>query len=111
LVSPSAYESLSIVLLEAWAVGTPALVNGRCAVTREHAQRSGGALIFSDYPTLEVALDRLLGAADLRAAVGRAGNAYVDAHYRWPAVVERYARFLELVADSPQGRRQRYASS
>ena len=34
LVSPSAFESFSIVLLEAWTVGTPAFVNSRCEVTR-----------------------------------------------------------------------------
>ena len=44
LVSASAYESFSIVLLEGWSVGTPALVNGWCEVTREHALRSGAGL-------------------------------------------------------------------
>ena len=38
LVSPSVFESFSIVLMEAWAVGTPALVNSRCAVTLDHAR-------------------------------------------------------------------------
>ena len=37
LVSPSAFESFSIVLMEAWSVGTPALVNARCPVTLDHA--------------------------------------------------------------------------
>ena len=32
LVVPSPYESLSIVLLEAWNHGVPALVNARCKV-------------------------------------------------------------------------------
>ena len=41
LVSPSAFESFSIVLMEAWSVGTPVLVNGRCAVTRDHTLQFG----------------------------------------------------------------------
>ena len=41
LVSASAYESFSIVLLEGWSVGTPAFVNGWCEVTREHAAPFG----------------------------------------------------------------------
>src|SRR5207253_8957229 len=39
LVSPSAFESFSIVVLEAWSVGTPVLVNARCPVTVDHARR------------------------------------------------------------------------
>lgn len=94
LVSPSAFESFSIVLMEAWSVGTAALVNGRCAVTREHAERSGGAFVFRDFAELDVALDKIVGSADLRAALGDAGRAYVERNFRWPEVVHRYATFL-----------------
>ncbi|MCB1194320.1 MAG: glycosyltransferase family 4 protein, partial [Leptospiraceae bacterium] len=37
---PSAYESLGIVLLESFMVGTPAIVNGHSQVLREHIQNS-----------------------------------------------------------------------
>ncbi|HVM53459.1 MAG TPA: glycosyltransferase family 4 protein [Acidimicrobiales bacterium] len=94
-VHPSAYESFSIVLMDAWEAGRPALVNARCEVTREHCLRSGGGLWFGDYATFEVALDRLLGDAALRARLGQRGQAYVEANYRWPALIERYRRFLE----------------
>ena len=97
LVTPSAFESFSIVLMEAWAVGTPALVNRRCPVTLDHAYRSGGALSFGSYAELEVELDRLTESTKLRAALGRAGRAYVDGHYRWTDVVDRYATFVESV--------------
>lgn len=98
LVSPSAYESFSIVLLEAWSVGTAALVNGRCAVTRDHALRSGGALAFTDYAELEVALDRLLASPGLRARLGARGAEYVRTHYRWADLLDRYDAFLRAVA-------------
>ena len=97
LVSPSAFESFSIVLLEAWSVGTPALVNSRCAVTLDHARRSGGGVAFGNYAELEVELDRLAHSAPLRAALGRAGAAYVDAHYHWDDVLDRYSAFVEGV--------------
>ena len=97
-VTPSAYESFSIVLIEAWSVGTPALVNGRCAVTREHAEHSGGAVAFSSYAQLEVALDRLLASAPARREMGEAGRRYVERRYRWPQVTARYAGFLRRVA-------------
>jgi len=98
LVSPSAFESFSIVLMEAWTVATPALVNRRCDVTTDHVQRSGGGLAFGGYAELEVALDRLAAAPELRTALGVAGRAYVEHHYRWPDVVARYAAFLTAVA-------------
>ena len=97
LVSPSAFESFSIVLLEAWSVGTPALVNSRCAVTLDHARRSGGGVAFGNYAELEVELDRLTDSAPLRAALGRAGQAYVDAHYHWDDVLDRYSAFVSGV--------------
>lgn len=97
-VHPSAFESFSIVLMDAWEAGRPALVNARCDVTREHCERSGGGLWFGDYPTFEVALDRLLADHALRDLLGGRGRAYVAANYRWPALVGRYRSFLESLA-------------
>jgi glycosyltransferase involved in cell wall biosynthesis len=97
LVNPSANESFSLVLLEAWVTGTPAVVNGRCAVTREHCERSGGGLWFDTYAQFEAVIDRLLADDGLRAALAARGAAYVDRFYRWPALVERYEAFLDLI--------------
>jgi glycosyltransferase involved in cell wall biosynthesis len=97
-VHPSAYESLSITLLDAWEGERPALVNGRCEVTREHCERSGGGLWFEDYATFEVIVDRLVADDELRSRLGANGKRYVDDHYRWPALVRRYRSFLESLA-------------
>ena len=74
LVSPSANESFSLVVLEAWVAGVPVVVNGRCAVTREHCERSGGGFWFDGYAQFEAVIDRLVADADLRADAGRAGR-------------------------------------
>jgi glycosyltransferase involved in cell wall biosynthesis len=103
LVSPSPNESLSLVLLEAWSVGTPVLVNGACAVTVDQCMRSDGGLWFDSFASFEVALDRLAGDAGLRARLGAAGRAYVERHYAWPVVVDRYTRFIERVASTRRG--------
>ena len=58
LVSPSAFESFSLVLFESWAAGRPVLVNARCAATLEHVTRSGGGIAFDSYAVFEAALDR-----------------------------------------------------
>src|SRR5262245_7627079 len=44
LVVPSRYESLSIVLLEAWNHAVPALVNGACKVLAGQVSRANGGL-------------------------------------------------------------------
>jgi glycosyltransferase involved in cell wall biosynthesis len=98
LVNPSAHESFSIVVIEAWTVGVPVVVNARCRATREHAERSGGGLWFEGYASFEVVLDRLLADGRLRAGLAANGRAYVDRTFRWPVLIERYARFLEGVA-------------
>jgi glycosyltransferase involved in cell wall biosynthesis len=101
-VSPSAMESFSLVVLEAWVDSVPVVVNATCAPTREHATRSGGGLWFGNYREFEAVMDRLLGDAELRAALGRRGRAYVDAHYQWPVLIRRYQQFLEeVVARGP----------
>jgi glycosyltransferase involved in cell wall biosynthesis len=97
-VSPSYFEAFSIVLMEAWTVGRPALVNGVCGPLREHALLSGGGLSFVGYAQFEAAVDRLLTDARLREQMGSAGQAYVAANFHWPQLIERYGRFLTGVA-------------
>jgi glycosyltransferase involved in cell wall biosynthesis len=103
LVSPSPAESLSIVLLESWSVGTPVLVNGACSVTVDQCVRSGGGLWFDSFGTFDVALDRLAGRPQLRRRLGDAGRAFVERHYTWPVVIDRYTRFLDRVAWTSPG--------
>lgn len=98
LVSPSPLEAFALVLLEAWNAGAPVLVNGACAATREHVQRSGGGLWFSGYGAFEVAVERLTGDPNLRARLVEHGRAHAGAHYSWPVIIDRYGRFLEDVA-------------
>ena len=71
MVSSSAYESFSLVLLEAWTLRVPVLINATCAATMEHCRRSGGGLWFDSYRSFEVAVDRLAGDPLLRGVVGR----------------------------------------
>jgi glycosyltransferase involved in cell wall biosynthesis len=94
LVQPSPYESFSLVLIEAWLAGAPALVNAGCLATREHCARSGGGLWFGSYGSFEVAVDRLVGDAALRGALAARGRAYAEAEFAWPVLLERYVRFL-----------------
>jgi glycosyltransferase involved in cell wall biosynthesis len=89
-VQPSAVESFSIVLMEAWLQGTAALVNGECEVMRQHALQGGGALFYHGYHEFEAGLDYLLARPAVRREMGRRGQAYVRANFRWEDVVERF---------------------
>jgi glycosyltransferase involved in cell wall biosynthesis len=100
LVSPSPWEAFSLVVAEAWSARTPVVVNALCAATVEHCRRSGGGLCFAGFGEFEVLVDRLAGDAELRHRLGRRGRAYVDRWFRWPRIVDRYARFVETVVDA-----------
>lgn len=95
LLMPSPYESLSVVVLEAWAMGRPVLVNAACRVLEGQCMRSGGGLFYRGYSEFADALRRLAADAPLRAALGASGRAYVRAEYDWDVVERRTESFLE----------------
>jgi len=100
VICPSPYESLSIVLLEGMALGTPALATARSAVLLDHCRRSNGGLWYRDADEFVEALDLLVREEPLREALGANGRAYVRQSYRWDAVIERYRSLIEAVASA-----------
>ena len=98
VVCPSAYESLSIVLLEAFALGVPALANARSAVLQDHCRRANGGLYYGSADEFMEALGLLLHDEALRRAMGENGRRYVRDHYRWDVVLARYRELIEAAA-------------
>jgi glycosyltransferase involved in cell wall biosynthesis len=98
LVVPSPYESLSIVLLEAWNHATPALVNAYCKVLQGQVRRASGGLYYRSSREFQEALSWLLANDTGRRELGEQGLAYVDREYRWATVLERVERLLEEVS-------------
>jgi glycosyltransferase involved in cell wall biosynthesis len=94
LVLPSHLESLGIVLLEAWQVGTPCLVSSRNAVTSGQVRRANGGVAYTA-GAFGAALDEVLQRAEI---LGASGRRYVEAECAWPAFDARLEDFLELVA-------------
>jgi glycosyltransferase involved in cell wall biosynthesis len=97
LVSPSAYESFGLVLLEAWQAGIPVVVNGASDATRELCERSAGGLWFRNDAEFDVALRRIVESPDVRAALARSGARYVGEKLAWPVIIDRYADFLRTL--------------
>jgi len=94
VVVPSPHESLSLVTLEAFAVGTPVLANARSEVLVEHCRQSNAGLYYADRFEFVDALKLLMRDDKLRAALGRQGKAYVNRHYRWSTILSKYDRLF-----------------
>ena len=71
VVVPSPYESLSLLALEAFAVGTPVLANARSEVLVDHCQKSNAGLYYADRDEFVEALKLLVADHRLRARDGR----------------------------------------
>lgn len=97
MVTPSAMESFSLVVLEAWAAGTPVLVNKHCGATFDHASQSHGGLWYGDYPEFAAAMSRLLADRDLRDHLASNGARFGSEHYGWDSVVARFAGLVARV--------------
>lgn len=92
LIMPSPHESLSMVLLETWSTGRPALVNGRCSVLTRHCQESHGGLWYHTFEEWSAALSEI--DEKTKRVLGRQGGAYVQQRYSWDRVE---ASYLETV--------------
>jgi glycosyltransferase involved in cell wall biosynthesis len=96
LVMPSPYESLSLVVLEAWNRGTPVIVNGRCRPLRGQVRRADGGLYFECRDEFRAALSYLGRSPALARTLGTQGRRYVDAEYRWPKVMSKVEAALSV---------------
>jgi glycosyltransferase involved in cell wall biosynthesis len=94
VVVPSPYESLSLLALEAFAVGTPVLANARSEVLVDHCLKSNAGLYYADRDEFVEALKLLVADHSLRAAMGRNGRAYVRRNYRWDVIISKYERMF-----------------
>jgi glycosyltransferase involved in cell wall biosynthesis len=94
VVVPSPYESLSLLALESFAVGTPILANARSEVLVDHCEKSNAGLYYADRDEFVESLKLLVGDHRLRAAMGANGRAYVRKNYRWDVILSKYERMF-----------------
>jgi glycosyltransferase involved in cell wall biosynthesis len=101
LVMPSPYESLSMVALEAWALGRPVLASARCDVLVGQCLRSNAGLYYEDAREFAAALDRILADPALATTLGRNGRAFFTRHYSWPVIERKYLDMFEQLRRTP----------
>ena len=104
VVVPSPYESLSLLALESFAVGTPILANARSEVLVDHCRKSNAGLYYADRDEFTEALKLLVADHRLRAVLGRNGREYVRRNYRWDVIISKYERIFARLRQGSQRR-------
>ena len=97
---PSRYESLSLVVLEAWRMARPVLCNGDCETLRGQCLRSNGGLYYRNRDEFQTAMDLIIHRTDLRNLLGSNGYRYYNQNYSWKVIISKYQRLLESVRKS-----------
>ena len=94
LVNPSKNESLSLALLESWAMNTPVLVNGKSAVMTGQCRRSSGGLWYENCDEFFLCLNWFFENPELASKLGRNGKRYLQSTYNWKVIEKKYLTLL-----------------
>lgn len=98
--NPSEFESFSLVVMESWIAGTPVLVNGKCAVTRDFVSRTNGGLYYENYPEFEKCVEYILSHEDVAKQMGKNGRRFVLGNFAWDKIVKNYMDYFDRVTPS-----------
>lgn len=88
LINSSPFESLSMVLLEAWSLNKPVLVTAKAEVMVGQCQRSKGGLWYKDYEEFKNNTFYLLE----KSFEFRDMKKFVDDNYSWEVIRDKYKR-------------------
>lgn len=102
LIMPSLYESLSIVLFEAWFCERPVLVNGNCQVLKGQCLRSNGGLYYQNYEEFKVCLNLILQDDFMKNKLGIQGKRYLSEYFSWDVVEKKYINFFKKILKNSQ---------
>jgi glycosyltransferase involved in cell wall biosynthesis len=100
LVIPSQFESLSMVALEAWAIGKPVVANGRTEVLQGQCRRSNAGLWYTNYEEFKEIILLLAENEGLKKILGKNGRTFFETHYSWPVIENKYLRIIECLDGS-----------
>ena len=104
LIMPSYLESLSMVALEAWAMGKPVLANAKCDVLQGQCIRSNAGLFYDNFHEFTETMRAIDSGPSLQAALGRNGRAFFERNYAWPVIEKKYVDMLEQLSKETPAR-------
>jgi len=87
-IQPSANESFSRTIMEAWLAGTPVVANAASDVVAWHCERSGAGLVYGDDLELGECLRFVAEAPKAASELASLGRDYVLDNYTWPRVLD-----------------------
>jgi glycosyltransferase involved in cell wall biosynthesis len=106
VVLPSVSETFGIVILEAWAAGTPVIASRTTGAAALVEDGVNGMLFDLERPaSFHAAVDRLLTQPELRRPWGAAGRAKVVAEYDTAVLAGRMQRIYEELREEKNAHR------
>jgi len=102
LIMPSFFESLSMVALEAWALGRPVLANAKCDVLKGQCIRSNAGLYYDSEAEFVETLRAIEFNKWIAGSLGKNGRQYYRDHYDWPVIERKYLAMFQQLAEAPQ---------
>ncbi|MEQ1871145.1 MAG: glycosyltransferase family 4 protein [Vicinamibacterales bacterium] len=98
LLMPSYFESLSMVALEAWALGRPVLANARCDVLKGQCIRSNAGLYYDSEREFVESLRALEHNRWIAGGLGKNGRQFYRDHYDWPVIERKYLDMFDRLS-------------
>jgi glycosyltransferase involved in cell wall biosynthesis len=100
-VLPSYSENFGVAVVEAMACGLPVIVSDQVGIQQEIAAAQAGLVVRCEVEALSAACGQLLGDAELRAVLGRNGQALARQEFTLEAVTTRLVELYTKLARSP----------
>ena len=97
LVLPSRFESLSMVVLEAFSLDRPVLVNGNCEVLKGHCIKSNAGFYYYNSEEFQEMLFYLVEHEQSANLMGCNGHKYVDENYQWDVIMKKMMSLIHYV--------------